>query len=162
MPSTRRRFLGTLGAGALAGLAGCSLSPSEEPPAGSLRFENRHDVPHSITMRVTGVGTQPGDPGSPEGDVAVRPSQRNLTSSTAVEPDTQRTYDDVFTEPVWYGIEFTVDDHTPEHGGRVSYNPAPENSTGRYLTAVVYASGEFSWQISSTETAGRFTLDDEN
>ena len=57
MPSTNRRaVLAALGTAAVGGLAGCSASPGGDAPAGSLRFDNRDDLPHLFAFRVTGVG----------------------------------------------------------------------------------------------------------
>lgn len=57
----RRAVLAAVGAATLGSIAGCSLGQSEEPPTGSLRFVNNDErVSHSITMRVTDVGTEPG------------------------------------------------------------------------------------------------------
>ncbi|NEU56238.1 hypothetical protein [Halorussus sp. MSC15.2] len=161
MPSTERRiFLGSLGTVALGGLAGCSVLGSDEPPAGSLRFRNDDTLPHSISVRVTGVGARPGGRNSPEGDVAVTPEQRNLSASATAEPDSRRTYESVFTESVWYGVEFTVDGREPsDHAGETVFHPAPpDREHGFFLSGTVYDSGEFSWGVSSTQNAGRFTF----
>lgn len=61
LPSTyRRSVLSSLGAIAFGGIAGRTSAELNDPPASSLRFNYDHDVPHSITMRVTGVGPSPG------------------------------------------------------------------------------------------------------
>lgn len=160
MPSIHRRtFLTTVGSVTVASLAGCSSKSSQRPPAGSLRFVNEDTVPHAITMRVTGVGETPGDaPGSVVGDPIVPPAQRELTASTTVQPGDQQTYESVFTEPVWYGIEFTVDDRPPEDdAGLTSFQPAPsDGGAGSMLSGKVYDSGEFSWVISRTVNSGKF------
>jgi len=160
MPSVQRRsFLTAVGSVALASLAGCPADSSERPPAGSLRFVNDHTVPHAISMRVTGVGETPGDAqGSVEGDPIVPPAQRELTAATTVQPGDSQTYESVFTEPVWYGIEFTVDGRSPkDDAGVTSFNPAPTaEENGSILSGKVYPSGEFSWVISSTENPGAF------
>lgn len=100
---------------------------SDDLPAESLQFVNDHDLPHSIAMRVTGVGTRPGDgPNEVETNPAVPRTQRELTASTVVQPGTTQTFEEVFTYDVWYGIEFTVDDDRPEdNAGLVWFNPAP-------------------------------------
>ncbi len=156
----RRTLLGSVGTVALGGLAGCSSLGTQEPPAGSLRFENDHDLPHSITVRVTGVGARPGDDNSPEGEVAAPPNQRTLTASTTVSPGDRRTYESVFTEPVWYAVQFTVDDREPSNNtGSTTFHPAPpDRRYGHFLSGTVYESGGFSWGISSTENPGRFTF----
>lgn len=48
----RRALLTTLGAFGSAGLAGCSNLSNDDPPAGSLRFENEDDLPHVIRVAV--------------------------------------------------------------------------------------------------------------
>jgi hypothetical protein len=155
----RRTFLTSIGSIPLAGLAGCSAESSESPPAGSLRFVNEHNVPHAIRMRVTGVGSTPGDTqGAVEGDPIVPAAQRELTTSTTVKPGHRQTYESVFTEPVWYGIEFTLDGEVPDDDvGVTTFQPAPaDEETGRILSGKVFPSGEFSWVISSTENLGTF------
>lgn len=157
MPSTdRRTVLASLGAVALGGVAGCA---SGAPPAGSLRFVNEHTVPHSLSVRVTGVGAAPGDgPGEVRGDPIVPPAQRELSASTVVEPGERRTYEGAFTEPVWYAVRFTVDGDKPENGaGVVTWTPAPDDADGgNLLSGTVYPSGDFSWVISGTENPGPF------
>jgi hypothetical protein len=101
VPSTTRRdlltALGTTTTAALAGCAGLRSGESNDPPAGSLRFVNDDVVPHTITMRVVGVGAAPGDdPGTVRGepDQPVRRAQRELTAATAVEPGERRIYEE--------------------------------------------------------------------
>jgi hypothetical protein len=160
VPSTRRRaFLASLGSAAAFGLAGCSRLRSGEPPAGSLRFENDHDLPHAITVAVTDVGTDTGDdPGAVTGDPVVPPAQRSLTASASLDSGGSETYERVFTEPVWYVVEFTVDGRPPREDARATvYHPVPPGEeTGRTLTGRVYKSGEFSWVVSGTENRGGF------
>lgn len=157
----RRGFLASLGTIAISGLAGCSLLQSESPPAGSLRFVNNSNLPHSITVRVTDVGAYIGEQSnSPEGDVAVPPIQRNLTASTTVSPDDRQTYEGVFTSSVWYAVQFVVDGREPENEtGIVTFHPAPPNREyGTFLSGRIHEYGEFSWAITSTENAGSFTF----
>lgn len=161
MPSTSRRaVLAGVATGTLGGLAGCAAGDTDDPPAGSLRFVNDHDLPHEILFRVTSVGREPGDaPGSTRGEVTVRPAQRSLAATETVAPGAQHTYEEVFTEPVYYGVAFTVDGRAPENdGGRIAFHPAPpDQDRARYLSGRVYESGEFSWVVSSTDDPGRFT-----
>lgn len=161
MPSTSRRsVLASVGAIAIGGIAGCSTSESTETPAGSLRFKNDHDVPHSITIRVTGVGSTPGDrPGDVEGEPIVPSSQRTLTASTVVDPGGTQTYEAVFTEPVWYAVKFTVDgQELSEDAGLVTFHPAPSgDERGTFLTGRVYESGTFSWVVTATDNRGPFS-----
>jgi hypothetical protein len=135
MPSnSRRTFLAALGTATLTSFAGCGLSGDGDIPAGSLRFVNDRDLPHLIAMRVTGVGTRPGDgPNEVEGDPTVPQTQRELTASTVVQPGTTQAYEEIFTYDVWYGIEFTVD------GNR------PENDAGLKIRAAIIVLSIFSW-----------------
>lgn len=128
-------------------------------PAGSLRFVNDHNLPHSIRMEVTGVGASPGDePGEVTGDVIAPPVQRNLTASTVVDPTDDETYENVFTEPVWYGVQFLLDDETPDDdAGTTVFNPSDtDGGDWEVLTGKIYESGEFSWVISTTTNGGGF------
>jgi hypothetical protein len=160
MPSsTRRSLLAAFGALTAGGVAGCSSVSNDDPPAGSLRFRNDHDLPHDVRIRVTGVGTAPGEePGSVTGDPTVIPSQRELRASTVVDPGETETYENVFTAEVWYGVRFTVDGEDPEHdAGRTAFHPAPEgDDPGSYLSGRIYESGEFSWVVSTTGNPGPF------
>jgi hypothetical protein len=154
----RRSFLASAGLCVLGATAGCALPESTGPPAGSLRFANEHSVPHDIAMRVTGVGSESGDaPGAVEGDPIVPPPQRELTATAVLDPGETRTYEAVFTEPVWYGVEFGLDGAVPDTGGAVTWHPAPaEGERGSYLAGRVSESGEFSWAVSATEDDGPF------
>ncbi|MFC4553067.1 MULTISPECIES: hypothetical protein [Halorussus] len=160
MPSANRRLLLTsLGSVAVGSLAGCTGVTSDELPAGSLRFENEHELPHVIAMRVTDIGSGPGDgPGAVVGHPSVVPAQRNLSASASVEPGESKTYEGVFTEPVWYAVQFTVDGRKPhEETCATVFHPAPANEKdGTFLSGKVYDSGEFSWVVSSTENEGSF------
>jgi hypothetical protein len=160
MPSIpRRRFLAALSGAAAGGLAGCGSLSDQSPPAGSLRFENDHNLPHSIRLEVTGVGTESGsDAGGVAGDVAVPAPQRSLTASTTLEPGERLTYESVFTEPVWYGVQFTVDGSVPgDNAGTTRFNPADaDGGTWELLAGKVYESGEFSWVVHTTDNAGTF------
>lgn len=124
---------------------------------------NNSDLPHSITVRVTDVGAYIGEQSnSPEGNVAVPPTQRNLTASTTVSPDDRQTYEGVFASPVWYTVQFTVDGREPANeSGTVTFHPAPpDREYGNFLSGRVSESGEFSWVLTTTENAGSFTLND--
>jgi len=67
MASTHRRsFLRVAGIiGVSTSLAGCSgiglMDSSEDLPAGSLKFDNDHTVPHEISIEVLNVGTSKGE-----------------------------------------------------------------------------------------------------
>ncbi len=153
----RRTVLATLGWLTLGTTGGC-LSWFDPPvPAGSLRFRNDHHLPHTIRLAVTGVGEAPGDgPGNVTGDVIVPPAQRELTSASTLEPGETETYEEVFAEPVYYGIQFELDGEEPgEDAGTVVFNPAPpDGDGGQFLEGRVYESGEFSWVVSGTDNMG--------
>lgn len=159
MPSlSRRSFLATLGTATVASLAGCGFGESDLP-AGSLQFVNNHDLPHRIGMRVTGVGTEPGDgPNEVTGDPVVTQSQRELTASTTIQPGDTQTYEEIFTYDVWYGIEFTIDGERPgDNGGLARFNPAPtDDERGSILGGTAHEGGDFGWVVSGTDNPGAF------
>lgn len=156
----RRALLASLSSVGLVALAGCSSFQRDDIPAGSFQLENQDDLPHVIGMSVIDVGAEAEtDAGgySVSGDVTVRPQQRELTASSSVAPGETQTFRDVFTESVYYLVEFTVDDDRPETGGRVPFTPSPpDRAYNNVLRGVVYASGEFSWEVRATDNAGRF------
>ncbi|OYR51300.1 MULTISPECIES: hypothetical protein [unclassified Halorubrum] len=160
--TNRRAVLAAVGAASLGSIAGCSSRQSDEPPTGSLRVINNDEtVPHSITMHVTDVGTALGEePYSVIGETSASSAQRNLSASTTLEPGGIETYGSVFSEPVWYAIEFTVDERPPDdEAGHVVYSPIPDDEPiGRMLTGKVGSASDFWWTISATENAGTFNL----
>lgn len=158
MPSlSRRSLLASIGAATAGGLSGCASLSDRSAPAGSLRFVNAHELPHSIRVEVTGVGADPGEgPGAVTGDVIVPPAQRELTASTVVAPGERETYESVFTESAWYGIQFELDGELPENdAGATVFNPAADGEW-RILVGRIYESGELSWVVSSTDNPGNF------
>lgn len=163
----RRDVLTALVPSAMSSLTGCSFVQSERPktpPTGSLRFENKADLPHSITLQVTAVGNRPGGrPGSVQGNVTARPTQRTLTASYSLAPGEHQTYTSVFTEPVWYAVQFTVDGIKPVNGGgNMTYNPVPPGREGGcFLSGIVSAANEFMWVVTTTKNVGSFTPDGE-
>ncbi|MFD1513334.1 hypothetical protein [Halomarina rubra] len=160
----RRALLAMVGALGASTLAGCSTFGDADLPAGTLRFVNDDDLPHTVGFEVTAVGAEPGDdgPGSVTGDAdAVVPErQRELTASVALDAGESRTYEDVFAYPVWYGVRFTVDGEDPDNdSGRTAYNPAPPDwDTGRVLGGRVYEDGDLGYFVSGTSNPGSFTL----
>ncbi|UPW02236.1 hypothetical protein M0R88_09110 [Halorussus gelatinilyticus] len=91
------------------------------------------------------------------GDVSVPPQQRTLTATSSVTPGETQTFKNIFTESVYYLVEFTLDGAVPETGGRIPFNPSPpEREYDSVLGGVEYASGDFSYQVSSTDNSGRF------
>jgi hypothetical protein len=158
-PLDRRTLLTAAGALSLGSLAGCTDLFNRSPAAGSLRLENDHDLPHAIRLEVTGVGAEPGEgAGEVTGDVTVPPAQRTLTASTTVEPGESETYEGVFTEPVWYGVQFTLDGAVPDNdSGTTVFNPVGNaGDSWTLLGGQISGSGDFSWVISSTENPGQF------
>ena len=86
------------------------------------------------------MGSRPRDgPGAVVGDPLVTPDQRTLGASPIVDPGERRTYEGIFTEPVWYGVAFTVDGRVPENEtGVTAFTPAPSNGErGTFLTGTV-------------------------
>jgi hypothetical protein len=160
MPSMYRRgLLAAAGALTVGSLAGCEFPAGQSVPAGSLRFENKHNLPHSLRVEVTGVGDATGDePGEVTGDVIAPPSQGRLTASGTVDPAESETYDSDFTEPVWYAIQFGLDGGIlPDNSGTTVFNPAQAaGGTWEFVTGRVDESGEFSWVVSTTENPGQF------
>ena len=156
----RRALLTSLGALGVAGLAGCSRFLNGDVPAGSLQFENRDNLPHVIGMSVVDVGAEPATSGegySVSGDVTVPHQQRTLTASSSVAPGETQTFTNIFTESVYYLIEFTLDGTTPETGGQYPFNPSPSGRQyDNVIMGVVYPSGEFSYVSSSTDNPGVF------
>jgi hypothetical protein len=156
----RRALLSSLSALGVSGLAGCSTFRDDDIPAGSLQFENRDNLPHVIGISVVAVGTESetdSEGYSVTGDVTVSPQQRELRASSSVAPGETQTFEDIFTESVYYLVEFTLDGTVPETGGQVPFTPSPsEREYYSVLGGVVSGSGEFSWQVSSTDNAGRF------
>lgn len=112
-----------------------------------------------MRIEVTGVGADSGDgAGDVTGDVIVPSTQRAIVASTTVDPTDSEVYESVFTEPVWYGVQFVVDGEIPpDNRGTSTFNPAAaDGGTWEILTGRVYDSGEFSWVVSTTDNAGRF------
>lgn len=156
----RRALLASLSALGVSGLAGCSRLQNDDIPAGSLQFENQDNLPHIIGISVVDIGTEAetdSDGYSVSGDVTVGAQQRELAASSSVAPGETQTFRNIFTESVYYLVEFTLDGNLPKTGGQVPFNPSPSNREyDNVLGGVVYASGEFSWEVSTTDNAGRF------
>jgi len=152
MPSsTRRQILGATGTAALGALAGCSLRDSD-PPAGTLTLQNDDSVPHTLWMRVTGVGSQRGEGRDlVAGDPTVEPAQRTLSASASLDAGEGVTSTRAFTEPVWYAVEYGLADGPAGESHTLAFAPVPPASDdGRTLRLSVSAAGETRWTISST------------
>lgn len=157
----RRTLLAALGTAGITTLAGCSGLFDDEPPAGSLRLENRHNLPHTVRMNVTDVGSdgvRTDDGYNVRGDVTVQPDQRRLRTSISVAPDEIKTFEAIFTEPVTYLVKFTVDGVVPENAVYTFSPGVSSRGNYAYLDAEVYAGGEFSASFRTTDTSG--PLDD--
>ncbi|MFD1511898.1 hypothetical protein [Halomarina rubra] len=74
---------------------------------------------------------------------------------TTVSPGETRPFETIFTEPVWYDVEFSFDGSTKN--GRTAYHPTPpDRDYGNVLESAITDSGWSSWQISATENLGAF------
>lgn len=159
MPSpTRRTLLASIGTVGFACVAGCNSTSSDDVPAGSLQFVNEDTLPHELTMQITDVGSgYDRDAQEVVGDVAIPEVLADRRTTAGVEPGTTRTYEAVFTEPLWYTVQFTIDGGVPRHGGQVSFHPAPsDEDRGTYVGAKVFEHGEFTWVVSATDNPGPF------
>ncbi|MDG5778836.1 hypothetical protein QA599_20555 [Haloarculaceae archaeon H-GB1-1] len=165
MPSLNRRaFLATLGASTIGSFAGCSTVGNDDPPAGSLQFTNQDSLPHAIQLAVTDVGSElNNETGTVAGDVTVPASQRNLTATEQLSPEDSVTYTDVFTEPMWYAVECTVDGRRSsdrEVKTQAIFHPAPpEREYVNYLQALLRDSGRVELAVVTTDNTGRYTPD---
>jgi len=158
----RRTLLATLGTTVSGSLAGCRTITDEAPPAGSLRFTNQDSLPHTIQLSVTDVGSElNADTGTLTGTVTVPAPQRNLTATEQLSPETSTEYTDVFTDPVWYEIECTVDHRQTadrEVMAQALFHPAPpERTYVNYLHALLRDSGRIELAVITTENTGRYT-----
>ncbi|MFD1512506.1 hypothetical protein [Halomarina rubra] len=157
----RRTLLSSLGALGATTLAGCSSTSEEGLPAGSLRFINRHDLPHLVSLTVLDAGSSLASSGAYEngtrvtGDVSGRTQRVGATTTTTVGPGETTPFETIFSEPVWYDVEFSFDGST--ENGRTAYHPAPpDRDHGNVLEGVITDSGRSSWQVSSTDNLGVF------
>ncbi|MDQ2074447.1 hypothetical protein RBH20_18070 [Haloarcula sp. H-GB4] len=163
MPSLNRRaFLATLGASTVGKLAGCSTIGTDDPPAGSLQFINQDSLPHAMQLAVTDVGSElNNETGTVAGDVPVPAPQRNLTATEQLSSEESTTYTDVFTEPVWYAVECTVDGQQTtqeEFQTEAMFHPAPPGREYvNYLQAVLRDSGQIELAVVTTDNSGRYT-----
>jgi hypothetical protein len=165
MPSLNRRtFLATLGASTIGSFAGCSTTANDKPPAGSLQFTNQDSLPHAIQLAVTDVGSElNNEAGTVAGEVTVPAPQRNLTATEQLSSEESTTYTDVFTEPVWYAVECTVDGRQSsdrEVMTQAIFHPAPpEREYVNYLQALLRDSGRVELAVVTTDNTGRYTPD---
>jgi hypothetical protein len=162
MPSTTRRsFVAALAGAGFGGFAGCNALGSEDVPAGSLELINRDTLPHEIAMKITDVGTEyDEDAQEVVGDPMVPQPLTERRTTAVLDADTTRTYDAIFTESVWYTVQFTIDGEAiTEPDGKVSFYPGPRtNSTvaGEYLTAGVLENGGKTLVVAGTSNRGPF------
>lgn len=140
------------------------LSGSDEPPAGTLGFENRGVVPHEIRLEVLNVGTSYGERVDGHDTVTGAPvsaiPDAGFTSTAVLEPGERDTYDSVFGSPVLYDVRFTLDGTYPgEDLGRVVFDPTwPDDSEGRgsILVGEISESDELMWVVEATDNLGTF------
>jgi len=162
MPAMNRRtFLTAVGVGAGSGFAGCATVSDDEPPAGSLQFTNRDSLPHAVQLAVTDVGSElDSETRTVAGEITVPAPQRNLTATEQLPPEEATTYTGVFTEPIWYAVECTVDGHQTSDRDGVSqamFHPAPpEREYVNYLQARIRDSGRVELAVVTTDTTGRY------
>jgi len=162
MPSTTRRALiTTLGATGVAGLAGCSAIGSRDVPAGSLQLVNRDTLPHEIAMEIVDVGTEYNeDTREVVGDPMVPQLLTERRTTAVLGADTTRTYEAVFSEPLWYTVRFTIDGEVAtEPDGSISFYPGPieeSNVAGEYLRVGTLENGEKTIVVSGTNNGGPF------
>lgn len=125
---SRRALRSSLGVPGGSCLAGRSTTVDEEPSAGSVRFSNRHDLPHVVGFTVTDIGTEiarSSESSLVTGDtrLSLPVHARNPTTSVSIGPDETMLYTDVFSEGtqevVYYAVEVSVDGTGPEAGGRL-------------------------------------------
>ena len=165
MPSLNRRaFLATLGASTVSNVAGCSAIGTDDPPAGSLRFINEDSLPHAMQLAVTDVGSElTNETGTVAGDVTVPAPQRNLTATEQLSSEESATYTGVFTEPVWYAVECTIDGRQSSHREvrtQAVFHPAPpEREYVNYLQILLRDSGRVAVVVATTDNTGRYTPD---
>ncbi|WP_092662203.1 hypothetical protein [Halorientalis persicus] len=153
--------MATLAAAGFGGIAGCSALGSEDVPAGSLELVNRDTLPHEIAMEITDVGTEyEEDAREVVGDPIVPQPLTERRTTAILQADTTRTYEAIFTEPVWYTVRFTIDGEVvTEPDGKVSFYPGPRNDSsvaGEYLRAGVLENGEKTLVVAGTSNRGPF------
>lgn len=157
MPS-RRAVLAIASSCVATGLAGCNGNSVDQPPAGSLRVVNQDTLPHELRMGVIDTGTAAGEEaGTVTGDPDI-PGDVSLTMTVHLDAGATQTHESVFSQSVWYAVEFAVDGRVPDtRRGRVAFNPAPSGADrGRTLEASVSDRGSFGWSIAATDNPGTF------
>jgi hypothetical protein len=144
----------------ISGLAGWIDLDGTAIPAGSLQFANQDELPHIIGISVVDVGTETerdADGYSVSGEVDIRPQQAKLTASSSVAPGETQVFRNVFTESVYYLVEFTLGNGGSETGVHVPFHPSPsDREYDNVLRGVVNASGQLAWKIETTDNSGRF------
>lgn len=161
----RRALLSSLGVCGISCLAGCSATATEEPPTGSVRFSNQHDLPHVVGFTITDIGTETAR--SSESSVVTGDTRlslpihkQDLTTSVSIAPSETVLYPDIFSKqaqkPIYYAVEFTVDGSVPKEGGRIPYSPAPTTDERYILSVDITESGSLSPEIVRTTNEGGF------
>jgi hypothetical protein len=105
---------------------------------------------------VTDTGAEPGeDRGTVTGEETV--PRISFTTTAQLEPETEQVFEDVFTEPVYYAAQHTVDDAEPANSqAEIAFNPAPSDGENTFLEVQIDSSGVFGWVINATENPGPF------
>ncbi|TMT77889.1 hypothetical protein E2L06_17930 [Haloterrigena sp. H1] len=155
----RRTLLTTLGVLSVSGFAGCSQFRNDDAPAGSLQFENRDNFPHNIGISLIDIGAESettADGYTVSGNVTVPPQQRTLTATSSMDPGETQTFENIFTESVYYLVEFTLDSTTPGENSRVPFNPSPSEREYYTVAGVVDSFGEISRVVRATDNPGMF------
>jgi hypothetical protein len=122
---------------------------------------NRDTLPHEIAMEVTDIGNEyDEDTREVVGDPIVPQPLTERRTTAVLQPDTTQTYEGIFTEPVWYTVQFTVDGEVvTEPDGEVSFYPGPRNDSsvaGEYLRAGVLENGQKTLVVAGTSDSGSF------
>ncbi|QLD88585.1 hypothetical protein HWV07_05875 [Natronomonas salina] len=164
----RRALLSSLGALTVSGLSGCSSSEEEEeqPPAGSVRFSNRHDLPHVVGFTITNIGTEidhSSDDSVVTGDtrLSLPIHKKDLSTSVSIAPDETSLYPGAFSkrasDALYYAVEFSLDGSVPERGEPIPFSPAPSDDERCFLEVSIGASGSLSPGITKTENEGEYS-----
>jgi len=136
------------------------MDSSEDLPAGSLKFDNDHTVPHEISIEVLNVGTSKGErrdghdtvTGTPDTAVPNEISLRQLS----LNPDKHRPMNPCSSHESGMTFDSHSTTSTREDLGRTVFHPnsSSDETTGQILGGNVSDGGELSWQISTTDNLG--------
>jgi hypothetical protein len=110
-------------------------------------------------MEIVDVGTEyDEDTREVVGDPMVPQPLTERRTTAVLGADTTRTYEAVFSEPLWYTVRFTIDGEVAtEPDGSVSFYPGPieeGNVAGQYIRVGVLENGEKTLVVSGTDNGG--------